>query len=60
MWEYSSPFFLDIKHKKRNKARLVARAYLVDVSVSSTHSGAVLLKGIQPMLFLDKLNESES
>ena len=49
-------FAFDVKHDGMHKARIVASGYLMNVPISSVHSGLASLRGIFLALFLAELN----
>jgi hypothetical protein len=49
----------DVKHDGCHKARLVAGGNLTDPNAESVYSRVVSLQGIQLIVFLAELNESE-
>lgn len=53
-------FVFDAKHNRCHKARLVADGNLIEVPLSSAHSGVESLRGIRLVLFLAELNELQS
>lgn len=49
----------DAKHDGRHKARLVADGHLTDIPNDTVYSSVVSLRGLQILLFLEKLNGLE-